>query len=199
MIRFNSIKTIVVLATETPENTKANHPLLNDIKDGGYAYVSATGKLGNVERLYVVFNMSVETAKMFCGRYRQTSFVFTQLQENGTTHSEHWEKQNVEEPFHKNRNDYIKNEECETVLDVYGGLAVLGRHFKYQIPFSVLESVNHLFAANIQLIIEAERKRGNDTIDEEDVLDFAISHVGMPPYLRRKAIIKGSYNNKPVC
>ena len=62
----------------------------------------------------------------------------------------------------------------------------------------VLENVNRLFTGNIQRIIEAERKRGNVAIVEEKVLDFAIYRVGMPPYLRRKAITKGFYDNRPV-
>lgn len=198
MNRFNAIKTIVVLAEENRANTKANHPLINDIKDGGYAYVSIIGKLGNVESIYAVFNMSVETAKMLCVRHQQTSFVSTQLQENETIHSEHWEKQNVEVPCHKNRNDYVKKEECDAVQQVTGELIVLGNQFKYQIPFSVLESVNHLFAANIQRIIEAERKRGNDAINEDELLKFAIYRVGMPPYLRRKSIINGFYDYKTI-
>lgn len=196
MIRFNTIKTIIVLAAKNPEDTKANHPLLNDIKEGGYAYVSATGKLGNVERLYAVFNMSIETARMLCKRYQVTSFVFTQLQENGTIHSENWEKQNVEVPYHKDRNDYVKKEECEAVQEATNEFIVLGGQFNYQIPFSVLESVNRLFIDNIQRIIEAERKRGNDEINEDTLLDFAINRVGMPPYLRRRAIIKGFYDNQ---
>ena len=196
MIRFKAIKTIVVLTAENPKDTKSNHPLLNDIKEGGYAYVSTMGKLGNLEKLYAVFNMSVETAKMLCGRYRQTSFVFTQFQEDGTIHSEYWEKQIVEALYHKGRNDYVKKEACDGVQQATDGFTVHGSQFKYHIPFCVLESVNRLFTGNIQRIIEAERKRGNDAIDEEKLLDFAIYRVGMPPYLRRKAIINGFYDNQ---
>ena len=196
MIRFKAIKAIVVLTAENPKDTKSNHPLLNDFKEGGYAYVSALGKLGHVNRLYAVFNMSVETAKMLCGRYLQTLFVFTQFQENGTIHSENWEKQNAELLYHKNRNDFVKKEECDVIQEADDCLTVHGDHFNYQVPFSVLESVNHLFTANIQRLIEAERKRGNDAINENALLDFAINRVGMPPYLRRRAIIKGFYDNQ---
>ena len=201
---FNAIRTIVVLTAENPDsmpsnnqfNKKANHPLLKDIKDGGYAYVPAKGRFGNLEKPYAVFNMSIDAAKYYCGKYQQTSFVVTSLLDAGGVHSEYWEKSDEMMPYNKQTNDYIKKDECDEwidMADVTDNFTVIGDKFKYSKPFSIFESVNELFCGNIQEMINDELARGGKVLNENAILDFAINRIGMPAYLRRKAIIRGFY------
>lgn len=203
---FNGIRTIVVLTAENPDsvesdrlyNKKANHSLLKDIKNNRYAFVPAIGRFGdNSENPYAVFNMSVETAKFLCGRYQQTSFVFTQLLADGSIHSEYWEKKITDAPYDKKNNDYVKKDESNEWIDMTNAddnFTIVGNKFKYQIPFSIFESVNSLFTNNMRYMIEVERKRGDSLINEEKILDFTINHVGNSPYLWRGGLIKGFYD-----
>ena len=72
---------------------------------------------------------------------------------------------------------------------------IIGNKFQYQIPFSIFESVNNLFTNNIKRIIEIEKKRGNQTLNRDKILDFTMNHVGLPPYLWRGGLIKGFYKD----
>ena len=206
-VGFNGIRTIVVLTAENPDsiqsssqfNKKAKHSLLKVIKNNKYAYVPAIGKFGgNIENPYAVFNMSVDVAKFLCGKYQQTSFVFTQLLDNGSIHSEYWEKKDQNSPYDKMENDYIKKDECDEWIDTADAddnFTIIGNKFKYQIPFSIFESVNNLFIDNLKYMIEVEKERGNQSINEDKILDFTINHVGMPPYLWRGGLVKGFYKD----
>lgn len=199
---FNNIKSIVVLTAENPDskelprtqNSKLNKSLLQAIKMGGYKYVPAIGQFyGNPEHPYAIFNMSLDTAKILCGRYQQTSFVWSELTD-GEIHSEYWEKQDVSAPYNQHENDYIMKDDCETWMDqsdAEDGFTIIGKKFKYSIPFSIFESLNYTFGKNLQNIVEQERRRGNRTITESKILDFAINRVGQSPMLYRKAIIRG--------
>lgn len=196
------IRSIVVLTSENPDsrqaesgiNKKYRHSLLADIKNGGYAYVPAMGKFGNVERPYAVFNMSVDTAKTLCGKYQQTSFVFSSLNEDGTVHSEYYEKNNPTLPYDRKSNDYVMKDSCddwEDKSEANDYFTVIGNRFKYSIPFKIFDSVNETICENIQRIISVERKRGDNSITEEKILDYTINGVGQSPYLWRQEIYKG--------
>ena len=199
----NGIHTVVVLTSENPDtqqasnqfNKKARHSLLSDIKNGGYAYVPAMGKFGNhIEHPYAVFNMSVDTAKILCGRYQQTSFVFSALNEDGLIHSEYYEKQDPTLRYNKQTNDYIKKDECDTWEDMSSAedeFTVIGKKFKYSIPFEIFNTVNETICENLHRIVSIEKKRGNNTITEEKALKYTINGVGYSPYLWRKEITRG--------
>ncbi len=197
---YNGIKTIVVLTDVKPNETQNANSLLKGIKDGRYAFVPADGKIGNnPKRLYAVFNMSVETAKGLCRRYRLSTFVYTELMEDDRIHSEYYEKTEDAVPGQKADNTFIMKEKCHRQLkvnDASEDLTVIGTNYQYSIPHHVVEDANRLFIKNIQHMIEVEKKRRN-TINEDSILDFAIHRVGLPSYLRRDAIIKGFYDD--VC
>lgn len=204
---FNGIRTIVVLTAENPDsvqsssqfNKKVKHLLLKDIKNNKYAYVPAIGNFGgNTESPYAIFNMSVDVAKSLCGKYQQTSFVFTQLLDDGNIHSEYWEKKDQYSPYDKMKNDYIKKDECDEWIDMAAAddnFTIIGNKFKYQIPFSIFESVNNLFIDNMKYMIEVEKEKGNQSINEDKILDFTINRVGMSPYLWRSGLVKGFYKD----
>lgn len=199
---YNGIHTIVVLTAENPDseqatnkfNKKARRSLLSDIKNGGYTYVPAIGKFGNTERPYAVFNMSVNTAMILCGKYQQTSFVYSKLEEDGTIHSEYYEKIDTTLPFNKEKNNYVKKDECDTwedMSDAEDYFTIIGNKFKYSIPFQIFNTVNETIYKNLSRAIIFERKNGNKTINENKLLDFTINCVGLSPYLWRKSLTKG--------
>ena len=60
---------------------------------------------------------------------------------------------------------------------------------------SFVKKVNTLFTNNMKHMIEVEKTRGNNTINEEKILDHIIKNVGMSPHIWRERFIKGFYND----
>lgn len=193
---FDFIKTLVVFTAENhnstelkrSQNKKQNKSLLIALKDAGYEYVPVIGRFhGSSEHHYAVFNMSLKAAKMLCGRFEQTSFIWCQLDGDGGILSQYWEKQNVTSPYNAHKNDYILKDDIDEWKDqskAEDGFTLVGRYFKCTIPFSILESVDAKFGENIKQICE------HDTMSSDKILDFAINGVGLSPSLYRKAIIR---------
>ena len=201
---LNAIKTIVVFTSENPDgqemssqfNKKARNSLLSTLKQGGYACVPAVGQFGNnKERPYAVFNMSLGTAKFLNGKYQQTSFIYTQLNDDGSIHSEYWAKEYENEPYNKHHNDYIMKDQCdewEDLADAENDFTVVGKNFKYSIPFSIFADTNEAISNNASALVEQERRRSNGTtINEDWLIDRTINGVGFSPYLWRKALTRG--------
>jgi hypothetical protein len=199
---IDSIRTIVVLDSMDPDdqrtinqrNPKARRSPLSIIKSGGYACVPAMENFGNFSRPYGIFNMSLDTAKKICRRCQQTSFVYSVLNEDGMIHSEYYSKQDPTLQYNKQANDYIKNDECDTWEDTSkadGNFTVIGKEFKYGIPFKTLYAVNEAICENLKKIVSVEKLRGNHSITEESVLEYTINGVGLSPYLWRNAATKG--------
>lgn len=201
-IGINGIRTIVVLDSMDPDgqrtinqhNPKARRSPLSIIKSGGYACVPAMENFGNFYRPYAIFNMSIDLAKKICGKQQQASFVFSVLNEKGMIHSEYYSKQDPTLPYSKQANDYIKNDECDTWEDTSyadGSFTIIGKEFKYSIPYKTLYAVNDAICENLKRMVSVEKHRGNHSITEESVLEYTINGVGLSPYLWRKAATKG--------
>ena len=199
---INNIRTIVVLDSVNPDdlrtinqhNPKARRSPLSIIKSGGYACVPAMENFGNFYRPYAIFNMSLDLAKKICGKQQQASFVFSVLNENGMIHSEYYSKQDPTLPYNKQANDYIKNDECDTWEDTSkadGNFTVIGKEFKYTIPYKTLYAINDAICENLKRMVSVEKHRGNHSITEEIALEYTINGVGLSPYLWRKATTKG--------
>lgn len=197
-----NIRTIVVLdsmdsddrRTINQRNPKARRSPLSIIKSGGYACVPAMENFGNFYHPYAIFNMSVDTAKKICGEYQQTSFVYSVLNEDGMIHSEYYTKQDPTLPYNKQTNGYIKIDECDTWEDTSnadGSFTVIGKEFKYGIPFKTLYAVNEAICENLKRMVSVEKHRGNHSITEETALEYTINGVGLSPYLWRKEATKG--------
>lgn len=200
--RYNGIHTIVVLTVENPDskqatnqfNQKERHSLLSDIKNGGYAYVPALGRIGNTEHLYAVFNMSVNSAMILCGKYQQTSFVYSELKDDGSIHSEYFEKLDTTLPFDNETNHYAKKDECDTwddMSDADDYFTVIGNKFNYSIPLPIINTVNETICDNLGRAVAIQKECGSKTINESELLDFTINRVGQSPFLWRKALTKG--------
>ena len=199
---ISGIRTIVVLDSMDPDdqrtinqhNSKAWRSPLSIIKSGGYACAPAMENFGNFYHPYAIFNMSLDLAKKICGKQQQSSFVFSVLNENGMIHSEYYSKQEPTLPYNKQANDYIKNDECNTWEDTSyseGNFTVIGKEFKYGIPFKTLYAVNEAICENLKRMVSVEKRRGNHSITEEKALEFTINGVGLSPYLWRKEATKG--------
>ena len=198
---INNIRTIVVLDSVNPDdqriinqhNPKVRRSPLSIIKSGGYACVPAMENSGNFYRPYGIFNMSLDTAKKICRRCQQTSFVFSVLNEDGMVHSEYYTKQDPTLPYNKQANDYIKNDECDTWEDTSkadGNFTVIGKEFKYTIPYKTLYAVNEAICENLKKMVSVEKLRGNHSITEESALEYTINGVGLSPYLWLKEATK---------
>ena len=193
---FDFIKTLVVFTAENhnstelkrSQNKKQNKSLLIALKDAGYEYVPVIGRFhGSSEHHYAVFNMSLKAAKMLCGRFEQTSFIWCQLDGDGGILSQYWEKQDVTLPYNVHKNDYILKDEIDEWKDqskAENSYMLIGRNFSIQLPYGILESINNKFGENIKQICE------HDTMSGDKILDFAINGVGLSPSLYRKAIIR---------
>ncbi len=160
----------------------------------------AKGMLDEQKELFVVLNISIDSAKKLCGQYKRSSFVFSEFFDNGTLRSELWEKEDVGIPYHKKDNGYVKKEESNDgkmigFTDASGNLVVSGKQFQYRIPFGVIERANSLFSANIKHLIEVAKRKWNGNEYEDSIMDHVIYHVGMSPYLWRKAVTRGFYDN----
>ena len=199
---INGIRTIVVLdsmglngqRTINQLNPKARRSPLSIIKSGGYACVPAMENFGNFYHPYAIFNMSLDLAKKICGKQQQASFVFSVLNEKGMIHSEYYSKQDPTLPYSKQANDYIKNDECDTWEDTSyadGNFTVIGKEFKYGMPFKTLYAVNEAICENLKKMVSIEKLRGNHSITEESALEYTINGVGLSPYLWRKEAAKG--------
>jgi len=199
---INGIRTIVVLDSMDPDNQrtikqrnpKARWSPLSIIKSGGYACAPAMEDFGNFYHPYAIFNMSLDLAKKICGKYQQTSFVYSVLNKDGMIHSEYYTKQEPTLPYSKMDNDYIKTDECDTWEDTSkadGNFTVIGKEFKYGIPFKTLYAVNDAIRENLKKTVSVEKLRGNHSITEESALEYTINGVGLSPYLWRKATTKG--------
>ena len=195
---INNIRTIVVLDSVNLDdqriinqhNPKVRRSPLSIIKSGGYACVPAMENFGNFYRPYAIFNMSLDLAKKICGKQQQASFVFSVLNENGMIHSEYYSKQDPTLPYNKQANDYIKNDECDTWEDMSnadGSFTVIGKEFKYTIPYKTLYAINDAICENLKRMVSIEKHRGNHSITEEKALGYTINGVGLSPYLWRKA------------
>ena len=195
---FGGIKTMAIFTSENPNsqrdsssnNKKSIKNLLSDLKTGGFKYVPAYGKFGfrreggvtkvNSEHSYVVFNISVANCVGLCKRYNQTSFIFCTLNDEGKIHSEYYEKTDDGNTYQlidseDNWNDKTGENDYYTVV---------GKNFKFAIPFSVFENVNNNILGCLDYIIE--KYKNNSTRNE--LLEYSIHGHGQNAYLVRKSI-----------
>jgi hypothetical protein len=207
---FNCIRTIIVLRAENPGPTSprqvnksansANSSLVDDLKVKRYICVPAKGQFGNnLENSYAIFNMSLDVAKKLSGKYQQTSFIMSKITDNGVIHSEYWESADTEIPCFKRRNDYVMQDECDECVDMSADkdvFTIKGKKFKYELPYSILESINQLFSDNIKRMIEIMEKHRVVTVGEEDrILKFAMKSDCRSPYLYRRGLTRGFYKD----
>lgn len=184
----SNLKTIAVFTAENPDSTptpkinkKVNRALSQELKNARYVVIPARGKFDNLEHSFAVLNISLEAAMAYCGKYQQTSFVFS-VNNNGELISEYWEKADPTQPYDESENPYVKKDSEPSLLrmdDADNYYTQIGG-FKFSIPFSIFECVKN----NVnRLIVEGKAKN-------KSIVEFAMKR-GQSPYLWRGAIYKG--------
>ena len=157
-----------------------------------YVIVPAIGRFGNDEHPYAVINMSKDTAKYLCGKYQQTSFIYSEFADDGKVMSEYWEKKDSEQPYNSNMNPYVLKDTCEEWEDLNGAednFTIIGRKFKYSIPFSIFNEIDDTISENISRMISFKAKHGVP-MTRSGIL-YMLEGVGYAPANYRKAIYKG--------
>ena len=196
---YNGIHYIAVFSAENPDsvqatnsvNKKATHSLSKDLKAARYPIIPATGKFGgNVEHSYAIINIGLDACKYFCGKYQQTSFVYTTIIDGEKVHSEYYEKLDATKPYNKTTNPYVVKDFADGFTDMSDAddfFTVIGKGFKYQIPFPTMTEASATIIGNF--LCEENSKFMNGTLNE--VVEFSTNGVGLPPVFRRNLLYKG--------
>ena len=179
----NYIRCFAVLTAENPDskkasnayNKKANKELFKTLKTQ-YTVIPTQGKFGNVENSFLVINIDRGVVEYYCGANEQTSFIFSKVKE-GKVVSEYWEKQDVTQPYDKHNNPYVLKDTCDDWVDMSSAddyYTIVGKKFKYSIPFSIFESYNRKMG---ELLKEVK--------DKDTMLDLLVEGVGFSAFYNR--------------
>lgn len=183
----STIKTFAILTAQNPNsqeesrsfNKRANKSLIQSIKEAGYIAVPVKGHFsGNDEQSYIILNIPFNVARNYAGHYNQTSFCFGK---SGVV--EYWEKEDVEEPYSRVSNDYIKKDEVIGYdrLDADAeNYSLIGKKFKFTFPFSIFDSYSCKIRDNIN----------NYFNGDVSIVDWCLTHVGQAVHLRLKNLYK---------
>lgn len=196
---YNAIKTLAIFTAEdsnsqasaNSENRSSQNSLYRDLKRSKYVIKNLTGNFGITKNPYMVLNIQLNTCKFLCGKYERTSFVFHRLLDDGTLMSEYWEKADVNKPYSKDGNDYIKKDETTEWIDMNNAddfYTIVGKTFKYQIPFHYLMECNRIINEDFEEKIEYLYKRG--VVETKDNLMHMMMGVGQFPFRYRRSILK---------
>jgi hypothetical protein len=124
-------------------------------------------------------NIDVDTAKFFCGKYEQTSFIYSKIDENGQLVSEYWEKQDTSADYDKELNPYVLKDTCNDWVDMSGAddyYTIVGKRFKFSIPFSIFESYSYELS---KMLAE------NNVTDNDKMVTMLVEGVGYGAFANR--------------
>lgn len=157
-----------------------------------YIGILAKGQHGNLQPPLVVFNMSLDAAKLSASIHGLTSLVHSWIRYDGTFHNEYWELEDPEAPYHKRTNNFVmkeKNNELEYESDGDDLLTIAGRRFHYSLPLSQFQSIGNAIYSRAAQLADAENARLTVTRHTpDDVIDFAINRVGFAAYYHRRVL-----------
>lgn len=199
---YNAIKAMAVVAAENPDSASATDngnkkkkPLWQVLEGSTYVTMRVEGnKFGNVENPYLVLNITPEALSGFFGKFLKTPFVYHVPQADGTLHSEYWAKRYENEPYHITNNPYVKKDESDEWLDQSGEnncYTIVGKDFKYSIPFPTLDEVNETINDNLNRFVERRKQVSGHDESKEELLNFSMYATGLSGYFYRKAINRG--------
>lgn len=185
---FNGVKTFGVLTSENPDSMKISNrdnkknlkALSNYLKSANYIFVKQKGYFaGNVENSYFIFNIGLDTLKYYAGLFEQTSFIYGEMK-NEEVISYYYEKSEIDKSYSKRLNPYIEKDKVVSYVDAADSLdySIIGKDFKYRLPFSIFESVSDKIYDNL-----------NENMDVQEmnkIIDLSINGVGQTPYNYRK-------------
>ena len=188
--RVGNIKSFGIITAENPEakalsnqeNRKMMRELTKILKNAHYNWQTVDGHFGgNREHSLMIFNITREVLQNLAKKFHQQSYIFATLEKDGEFPTfEYWEKQDPEKAANNAKNPYIKQDESVKwvqVPDAEDNYTVIGKHFKFNINFSIFEELNDKLEQNIQKIMEM-----NDTFisnDHDKLLEYSIIGTGM--------------------
>ena len=188
---YNNIKCVVILTGSNPDSIAKT---LKALKGGKYIVVSAQVKSGGSTRnAYAIINISLDTVKLYCGKYQHTSFVYTELND-GLIKSCYYEKQYADKPYSKTKNPFVLVESVESqtaVNDAEDYLTVIGCKFEYHIPSSLLIECHKRINQNY---LYAQRKRIFWPQSLDYCIVFSVQRVGLAA-LRMRNMLYGSHTH----
>lgn len=148
------IKTFAIFTAENPnaipvsraKNKELNKSLKKTLGDlmtdilnrGMFHYYKVKGKYGSVEHSFLVYNLSVNSAKQLCEDFCQESFIF------GINHGDHLSFQFWRNTG-KNGYHYVMVDEKDLFIDSTDAdqdYTQISRDFKFTIPFEIFELAN---------------------------------------------------------
>lgn len=182
-----NIKTFAIFTAQNPDseakgssyNKKTNKSLLQELKSAYYKFIPISGHFaGNKEDSYMVFNIPFEVAKNFAGKYHQTSFCFCDV---STSIVEYWEKEDVESPYDKLTNPYMKKDEVSYIEELQGqddNYSLIGKNFQFTFPFPIFQEISDKVQEKIDAHFDGNAR----------IVDYCLNHVGYSAYLRKRAL-----------
>lgn len=188
---YRGISHFGVLTAENPdsmelprkENSKLLNQLKKSLKTAHYIWEEQIGHFGgNDEHSLFIFNASVQVLSYFSGKYQQTSFIYGELKD-GKIHSEYWEKQDITLPYDAKKNPYVRKDACDEWHDASNdeNYSVIGKNFKYTIPFSIFNDIEEQIETNLSMLNENEKK---------GALNIAMNGVGSNAWNYRGFVYK---------
>lgn len=196
-VGINGIHTIAVFTAENPDTTNVgkeyNHKAINDLsqtlKNSHYIVIPSKGKFGGYsENSFAVINISLEAVMHYCAKYQQTSFIYSTIVNGETAHNEYYEKENVSKPASKN-NPYILKDSSDEIIDMSNAednFTIIGKNFKYQIPFPYLMEISERINKNF--LKEENKQWVLDSLKE--TIDFSMNQKGLSGLFRRNILYK---------
>lgn len=188
---IHNIRCVAVLTAFNPDSIAKT---LKALKDGKYIVVSAQVKSDGITRnAYAIINISLNTVKLYCGKYQHTSFVYTELND-GLIKSCYYRKQYADKPYSKAHNPFISIESVDTltaVNDAEDYLTVIGCKFEYQIPSSLLIECHKRINQNY---LDAQSNRVFRYQSLNDCICFSIQRIGLAA-LRIRNMLYGNHTN----
>lgn len=189
---YNGITHFGVITAENPDsmqvarsdNKSYQSMLSKDLKSGHYIWVWQKGHFGgNDEHSMFVFNISRDALAYYSGKYQQTSFIYAELR-NSSVHSEYWEKQDTSMPYNPKTNPYVRKDENDQWVDASNedDYSIIGKQFKYTIPFSIFSNISESIIRNINTLDECNRK---------GAMNIALNGVGQNGWRYRGLAYKG--------
>lgn len=143
---MSHILTMAIFTANNPDKVKASkgdnvnfnkklESTLKTMKERGFQFYKVKGSYGDVERSYIVYNISLEDAKDICKKFEQQSFIFVR-NSGGKLTFEFWANASRSSYIYKKvdeRDSYVMNKDFE---DFY---TQISRDFKFNIPFEIFD------------------------------------------------------------
>ena len=192
-VKNYGIKTISVFPSTIIGSRKGqiNKSILTRLKDCAFIFTPSICNIGDKRYTYAVFNMSLNMAKKLNAKCHNSSFVYSQINTDGSIHSELFEIEDDKLPYNRKTNGYVVKSQADEHLDVIernNGFDIIGNGFNYTIPLSIFENVNRSLYDNATRFVTHEHKKYGSNISEEWLIDQTINGVGYSVCRWRKAL-----------